>query len=70
MENLGFTGKPFQPSSIFLGGAFTIHKTYFKNGPNKLECYIATGWKGLPGTNTLAYYACTPVAETEDQKHF
>jgi hypothetical protein len=25
--------------------------------PNKLECFIALGWKGLPGTNTLAYWA-------------
>jgi hypothetical protein len=23
--------------------------------PNKLECYIKLGWKGLQGTNTLAY---------------
>jgi hypothetical protein len=23
---------------------------------NKLECYIKPGWKGLPGTNTLAYW--------------
>jgi hypothetical protein len=26
------------------------------NMPNELECYIAIGLKGLPGTNTLAYY--------------
>jgi hypothetical protein len=24
------------------------------NGPNRLECYITFGWKGLPITNTLA----------------
>ncbi len=34
-----------------------IHNTLFSsqlmNGPNKLECYITPGWKGLPGTNTL-----------------
>jgi hypothetical protein len=23
------------------------------NGPDKLECYITLGWKGLPGMNTL-----------------
>jgi hypothetical protein len=28
-----------------------------KNGPNKLECYIALDRKGLPGTNTLAFCA-------------
>jgi len=27
------------------------------NGPNKLECYITLSWKGLPGTNSLAYWA-------------
>jgi hypothetical protein len=24
---------------------------------NKLEVYITLGWKGLPGTDTLAYWA-------------
>ncbi len=37
-----------------------IHKHSFSsqltNGPNKLECYIRVGKKGLPGTNTLAYW--------------
>ncbi len=23
--------------------------------PNKLDCYIALGWKGLTTTNTVAY---------------
>ncbi len=27
-----------------------------KNEPNKLQCYITLGWKGLPLTNTLAYW--------------
>jgi hypothetical protein len=27
------------------------------NGPNKPECYITLGWKGLLVTNTLAYQA-------------
>jgi hypothetical protein len=26
-------------------------------GPNKLECYITPGCKGLPGTSTLAFWA-------------
>ncbi len=25
--------------------------------PNKLECYIMLGWKGLSGTNTPDYWA-------------
>ncbi len=28
-----------------------------QNDPNKLECYIKQGWKGLSGTNSLAYWA-------------
>jgi hypothetical protein len=31
------------------------------NWPNKLECCITLGWKGLPGTNTLAYCALLQV---------
>ncbi len=26
------------------------------NGLTKLECHITQGWKGLQGTNTLAYW--------------
>jgi hypothetical protein len=26
------------------------------NGPNKLEFYIALGWKDLPGQNPLGYW--------------
>jgi len=33
------------------------------NGPNKLECYITLGWKGLPGANTLAYWTLTLVTK-------
>jgi hypothetical protein len=31
--------------------------------PNKLECCITLGWKSLPGTNTLAYWAHCFVTE-------
>ncbi len=38
-----------------------IHNTRFSslviNGPNKLDCFITLGFKGLPGTNTVAYWA-------------
>jgi hypothetical protein len=38
-----------------------IHNPSFSlqlpNGPNKLECYITLGWKGMSGTNTAAYCA-------------
>jgi hypothetical protein len=27
------------------------------SGANKLDHYISLGWKGLQGTNTLAYWA-------------
>ncbi len=33
------------------------------NGPTKLECYITQSWKGLPGTNTPAWWAHSSVAE-------
>ncbi len=33
---------------------FSTSLTY---GPDKLECYIKLGLKGLPGTNTPAYWA-------------
>jgi len=37
------------------------HKTYygrngFRNKPECLSLNTRLGWKGLPGTNTLAYY--------------
>jgi len=31
------------------------------NGPLKLECYIALGWKSLPGTNAIAYLGHSQV---------
>ncbi len=49
------------------------------NGPNKLECYITPGWKGLLETNNLGYWAHSQVTKkqrvvntTEDNpiKHF
>ncbi len=33
------------------------------NGPNKLGWYITLGWKGFPGTNTLAYWAHSQVVK-------
>ncbi len=38
---------PYSPPFIF---------SKLMNGPNKLECYITIGWKGLAVTNTLAYW--------------
>ncbi len=44
-----------------------IHSTSFslkfKNEPNKLECYITLGLKGLPLTNTLAYWQHSEVTK-------
>jgi hypothetical protein len=31
------------------------------NGPLKLECYIALGWKSLQGTNAVAYLGHSQV---------
>ncbi len=33
------------------------------NGPNKLEFYIELDWKGLPGTDILAYQADLQVTK-------
>jgi hypothetical protein len=39
---------------------WTVSHTAFSlqlmNWPNKLECYITLGWKGLIGKNVLAYW--------------
>jgi hypothetical protein len=54
------SGAPY--SALLLGKATEsrIHKTLFslqlRYGPDKLECYIIPCWKGLLGTNTLAYW--------------
>jgi hypothetical protein len=42
------SGKPFQPSLMFAGKAGVY--------PSEAPENIRPGWKGLPGTNTLAYY--------------
>ncbi len=33
------------------------------NGPSKLMCYITLGWKSLPVTNTVAYWARLKVTK-------
>ncbi len=34
------------------------------DGSNKQECYITVGEKGLPGTNTQAYWAHSYVMQS------
>ncbi len=36
---------------------YTSISSKLKNGPNKLECYITLGLRGLPRTDALAYWA-------------
>jgi hypothetical protein len=36
---------------------FTSFYLQLRNGPNKLERVIMSGWKSLPGSNTQAYWA-------------
>ncbi len=45
----------YEPRNCIQNTSFSSELT---DGPNKLECYIKLGWKGLPITNTLIYYAC------------
>ncbi len=50
-------GKPFQPSLIFVGNARTQEwstDSYYSRVCCGLT-NIRLGWKGLPGTNPLAY---------------
>jgi hypothetical protein len=44
---------------ITLGGCIHIasFSLQLSNGPNKLECYITLGWKGLKWTNALPNWA-------------
>ncbi len=45
------------PSQLAIGqlAPYSQHTIFFVTAPNKLECYITVGCKGLPWTNTLAY---------------
>jgi hypothetical protein len=45
-------GTPFQPSLMFAGKA----RAYPSDAPFRYSTNIRLGWKGVPGTNTLAYY--------------
>jgi hypothetical protein len=50
-------GKPFQPSLMFAGKAEPTQVKKLLGAPLlALPANIRLGWKGLPGTNTLAYY--------------
>ncbi len=44
----------YSPSSQIYNASFSLQ---FKNGSNKLECYVTLSWKGLLVTNTLTYWA-------------
>ena len=54
------SGKPLQPSVMFAGeaGAFRVKPLSgapLKGRPLSLPTNIRQGWRGLPGTNALAY---------------
>jgi hypothetical protein len=54
-------GKPFQPRLMFVSKAGTYpSEAPFRCStllvPGLTHTTIGPGWKGLPGTNTLAYY--------------
>ena len=55
-------GKPLQPSLMFAGKAGAYPRVeYLKDASLYCRLLVLTadirlGWKGLPGTNTLAYY--------------
>ncbi len=45
------------------GTVFTTLPFSMTYRPNKLECYITQGWKGFPGTNTLAHWTYSQVTK-------
>ncbi len=54
-------GKPFQPNLMFAGKARAYPSEALSGAPLygkllALPANIRLGWKGLPGTNTQAYY--------------
>jgi hypothetical protein len=51
-------GKPFKPSLMFVGKAGAYLRVEPLRGASltTLLINIRLGWKGLPGTDTLAYY--------------
>jgi hypothetical protein len=60
---INYGNRKFQSTGsghCFHNAAFSLQLT---NGSNKLECYITLGQKGLPVTNTLAYWAYSKVRE-------
>ncbi len=50
------TGKPLQPSLMLAGKASELLKGASLRQALALPANITLGWRGLPGTNTLAYY--------------
>ncbi len=48
--------RSFQPSAKFLGKARSLPKSGISGVPLSLLESIRLGWKGLPRTNTLAYF--------------
>jgi hypothetical protein len=53
IHSLLVLGRLFQSSFIFMGKAFQVLQSRVGSG---FTANIRLGWKGLPGTNALAYY--------------
>ena len=49
-------GKPFQSGLMFVGKPGAYPRAEHKKGAPAVRANIRLGWKGLPGTNTPAYY--------------
>jgi hypothetical protein len=58
-------GKPFQPSLMFVGKAWTLHKS---GATERCFTQICTrlGGIGLPGTNNLAYFEKLKILSVEN----
>ncbi len=58
-------GKPFQPSLMFMVTTRALVKHLSDAPLQALPANIKLGWKGLPGTNTLAYYESSQITDVK-----
>ncbi len=67
------SGKPFQPSLMIAGKAGAYPRVEHLEDASlgwapALPAIIRLGWKGLPETNTLAYYESSQITDRKGFK--
>ncbi len=71
LKSVFVLGKPFQLGQLFVGkaGAYPsdmLH-SWVGSWPYPQTLNIRLGWKGLPRTNTLAYYKHSQITEEKSK---